>query len=555
MIGWGQVLRRLSTDEPLTEQGDAALLRLFLLQRSAEAFACLVRRHGPLVLRLCQRELLEAGDAEDAFQATFLLLAQKARSIRMTENLAPWLAGVARRLARRLARQLRRRRERLMELAASRQLPKPPPTNLSETAPSWWEEERRHLPQEYQNVIDLCLIQGHSREEAARLLHLSPSAVHGLLYRARLKLKKQLMKRGTVVATGFAATQASAATIDRLTPHIASTAVQMMDRGLAAIASPTVALLVTQRSAWLWLAPGLVLLGTIAGGVAWWNRPSPFPSPTGLALSIVPSVPLPETPQQPPSQVPPPQQLSPPQQLPPQSEQVRQTGNQQLAPQPQQFVPQPQQGKGIQQLEQQQQGSFAQSQAQPPTFPVPPADRVPTDAERSMLARTLETTPGLMPHTMLARLPHASRQPWHGKTLHLGMITSDAEYQTFTTTPPVRTSPKQKPLAEKPPWIDEKPKVDWATELLVIVVLEENAQSATLRSLEENWIAPDDQGVAHLMLRYAAPEPRAALLQQPDYAYVLAKVSREKLKRVAVTIWRPAPQPDGVTEVPAKGKG
>ncbi|MFO0813027.1 MAG: sigma-70 family RNA polymerase sigma factor [Gemmatales bacterium] len=536
MVGWGQVLRRLSNNEPLISLNDSELLRLYLTEKSADAFACLVRRHGNLVLRLCQRELHQTSDAEDAFQATFLTLAQKAHSIRMTENLAPWLAGVARRLSRRLGQQLRRRQQRLAEVAKAM-----PPRQSASVEPLWWEEERRHLPEEYHTVIDLCLIQGYSREEAARLLNLSPAAVHGLLYRARLKLKKQLLQRGAVAGASLVATQATAATVDRLAPVVAASAVRMLDRGLAAISSPTVAMLVSQRSQWFWLVPSIALTCGLAGGMMWWNGGKTPTSPTIMSVNIVPSLPEVPLPEHPVNQIAP-------------SGQAGQGAN---APAPQQFVPQ--QTQTLQQSEQQiVNDSLPQRQAsqapQPPRFPVPPADRVPNDAERSMLAKTLPSMPGMMPAMMFTKLPHSSKQFWHGRNLHIGMITSEAEYRAFTANVPNRKTPKQIPSIEKPPWLDEDPIVDWAQELLVIVVLEENVQSGTLRSLEDNWIAPDEKGVAHLMLRYFAPE--AAVQKDPklDYSFLLVKVPRYKLKQVAVSIWRPGIQPDAVGQVPGKAE-
>src|SRR5947209_3196041 len=82
-----------------TEHSDADLLAQFIRERNEAAFTALVTRHGRLVLRVCQRVLRDAGAIEDAFQATFLVLARQAGSIRRPEALAAWLHGVARRVA------------------------------------------------------------------------------------------------------------------------------------------------------------------------------------------------------------------------------------------------------------------------------------------------------------------------------------------------------------------------------------------------------------------------------------------------------------------------
>src|SRR5262245_35071287 len=113
--GPGTLLRYIrglvSPAEP-ADASDAALLGRFIAARDEAAFAALVDRHGPLVYHVCQRVLEDAHDAEDAFQATFLVLAHKAATVRPREALAAWLHGVARRVALKArAARARRRRE------------------------------------------------------------------------------------------------------------------------------------------------------------------------------------------------------------------------------------------------------------------------------------------------------------------------------------------------------------------------------------------------------------------------------------------------------------
>src|SRR5438045_8861145 len=106
-------LRRLATPAELSAQSDADLLACFAAERDESAFAALVRRHGPLVLGVCRRVLGHEQDAEDAFQATFLVLARKAASVRKRAAVGSWLYGVAYHTARRAkaARSRRRARE------------------------------------------------------------------------------------------------------------------------------------------------------------------------------------------------------------------------------------------------------------------------------------------------------------------------------------------------------------------------------------------------------------------------------------------------------------
>src|SRR5262249_49532638 len=96
-----QMLRRLAAVTVPPGRSDAELLRRFLARRDEAAFAALVARHGPLVLGVCRRSLWDERDAEDAFQATFLVLARKAKSLRRPERLAAWLHSVASRVASR----------------------------------------------------------------------------------------------------------------------------------------------------------------------------------------------------------------------------------------------------------------------------------------------------------------------------------------------------------------------------------------------------------------------------------------------------------------------
>src|SRR5579883_2656053 len=92
-------IRKLAADQQAAQLSDGELLERFAARRDEVAFEVLVRRHGPMVLRLCRRLLHHWQDAEDVFQATFLVLARKASTIRKRESVSSWLHGVAYRLA------------------------------------------------------------------------------------------------------------------------------------------------------------------------------------------------------------------------------------------------------------------------------------------------------------------------------------------------------------------------------------------------------------------------------------------------------------------------
>src|SRR5262245_16149383 len=114
-------LRRLACLEQATMSGDAELLQLFFTRQDQPAFEALILRHGPLVWDVCRHMLSDVHDAEDAFQATFLVLAKRAGAIRKREALASWLYGVACKIAARLREQAAQRRAKEREAGVMRQ--------------------------------------------------------------------------------------------------------------------------------------------------------------------------------------------------------------------------------------------------------------------------------------------------------------------------------------------------------------------------------------------------------------------------------------------------
>ncbi|MGC8641819.1 MAG: sigma-70 family RNA polymerase sigma factor [Isosphaeraceae bacterium] len=203
-------VQRLFSSGAAGLMSDAELLDQVVSRRdeaSEAAFEELVTRHGPMVLRVCRGILLNAHDAEDAFQAVFLVLANRARSIRRSGSVASWLFGVARRVAIR-GKQTAARRRALDRLAAERtsetQLP-------IEEEHDWsiLHDEINRLPGSLRAPIVLCYLEGLTYAAAARQLGLSEKAIRGRLARARKRLHQRLSRRGVTVPAGLLAAGAA----------------------------------------------------------------------------------------------------------------------------------------------------------------------------------------------------------------------------------------------------------------------------------------------------------------------------------------------------------
>jgi RNA polymerase sigma factor (sigma-70 family) len=180
---------------------DGQLLSRFVEGRDEDAFAALVKRHGPMVWGVCRRLLANDQDAEDAFQATFLVLVRKAATVQPREMVANWLYGVAYMTAHRgrVAAAKARRRERQVA-----EMPEP-----AVAEPDLWEDlravldqELTRLPDQYRVVVVLCDLEGKTRKEAVRQLGLPEGTVASRLARARAMLAKRLTQRGVTLSGG-----------------------------------------------------------------------------------------------------------------------------------------------------------------------------------------------------------------------------------------------------------------------------------------------------------------------------------------------------------------
>jgi RNA polymerase sigma factor (sigma-70 family) len=183
---------------------DAQLLERFVRLRDETAFEALLHRHGPLVFGVCRKFLYNPHDAEDAFQATFLVLARKAGSVAPGSLLGHWLYGVACRVAAR-ARKAAVRRAREQSGADLAAVPGAAEQVDSELAPLLHEEVRR-LPDKYRRPVVLCYLEGKTNEEAARQLQWPVGTVKGRLSRARELLRARLTRQGVALSAGLLTT-------------------------------------------------------------------------------------------------------------------------------------------------------------------------------------------------------------------------------------------------------------------------------------------------------------------------------------------------------------
>jgi RNA polymerase sigma factor (sigma-70 family) len=195
-------VRKLVAAQTAGRLSDHQLLEQFLARQDESAFSALVQRHGPAVLSLCRSLLRHLHDAEDVFQATFLVLARKAGSIRKRESLGSWLYGVAHRLA--CKAKARAARHGARELAAAEEAEAPAVDDMT-----WRElrlvlhEELSRLPEKYRAPLLLCYWEGKTQEDAAAQLGWSKGTLKERVHRARELLRGRLTRRGVTLSAGL----------------------------------------------------------------------------------------------------------------------------------------------------------------------------------------------------------------------------------------------------------------------------------------------------------------------------------------------------------------
>lgn len=274
-----QYLRRLSGSSS-EQAGDSQLLERFLAQREEAAFAALVRRHGPMVFGLCRRILHSEQDAEDAFQATFLVLARKAASLLQHRSLGGWLHEVAYHLALRAKDNTLRRRQHEGEVRSMMPSEEPATEVARRELRSLLDEELRQLPAKYREPLILCYLEGKTNEQAALQLGWPAGSMSRRLMRGRELLRRRLLRRGVSLSAGLLATalveEAASATVP---PLLAASVARMVLQTSAVSIPASVAALVEGRIREMFLLKlrlallaTLTVVGVSAGALAYQTR-------------------------------------------------------------------------------------------------------------------------------------------------------------------------------------------------------------------------------------------------------------------------------------------
>jgi RNA polymerase sigma factor (sigma-70 family) len=300
-------LRELVRADGTERLSDPELLERFTRGRDESAFTAVVKRHGPLVLGVCRRVLGNLADAEDAFQATFLVLAQKAAAIARHAALPCWLYQVAYRVALK-AKTRAASRHRHEQRTAAREAADPLAEITGRELLGVLDEELQGLSERHRAPLVLCYLEGHTCDEAARQLGCSPRTLKRWLDQARRCLARRLGRRGltlpaALLAGGLAAGPSRAAIPAKL-------AAETIAAGVRGVACPAVAAGAALAESILREAPAsrlraaslvLALAGMVAAGAAGLAGavadsrpeapPSGRPDTTALARSLPPLLP------------------------------------------------------------------------------------------------------------------------------------------------------------------------------------------------------------------------------------------------------------------------
>jgi RNA polymerase sigma factor (sigma-70 family) len=194
-------LRRVVLARQAAARSDGELVGAFVAARDADAFAELVRRHGPMVLGVCRRVVGDRAAADDAFQAVFLVLVRRAAAVRPRERVGNWLYGVAYRTALKARSGLARRRAREKQVLVMPEPTAPAPPDWTDLQPVL-DEELARLPDRLRLPVVLCDLEGRPQREVARHLNVPPATLATRLAAARRTLARRLTRRGVALSGG-----------------------------------------------------------------------------------------------------------------------------------------------------------------------------------------------------------------------------------------------------------------------------------------------------------------------------------------------------------------
>ncbi len=262
-------LRRAALTGDTPTLTDGQLLDCFIRSRDDTAFATLLRRHGPMVLGVCRRIAGNVHDADDAFQAAFLVLVRKARSVVPREQVGNWLYGVAYHTALKARTAADRRRGKEKQVTVMPQ-PESPAKATEPDLLAHLDREVQRLPDRYRLPVVLCELEGRSRKEVAAQLGLPEGTLSSRLAQARKLLARRLGAHGPTLGAAGATVAVSAALFQATVEAATLTAA---GQGTADVVSANITLLTegvlkTMYLAKLKLAAGLVLvLGVLGGGL------------------------------------------------------------------------------------------------------------------------------------------------------------------------------------------------------------------------------------------------------------------------------------------------
>jgi len=283
---------------------DQQLLDRFARHNDGTAFAVLVRRHGPMVLGVCRRILHDRHDADDAFQATFLVLVRHARKLRQPELLGNWLFGVARRVARKAKARADRRRGRERPVGENSAV-----SHESSADVRWLIDEAiARLPEKYRTPLVLCCLEGLTQAQTARHLGCPPATVATRVARAKAQLRGRLTRAGLAPAVAALAADLAAETLTAAVPTALAGSTAASASALAAgttVGVPASILTLTQGvgrvmilNSWKTVFIAGAAIGLVGAGAGVWSAAEARPQTRGrpAAAPVAPPPPLVEAP-------------------------------------------------------------------------------------------------------------------------------------------------------------------------------------------------------------------------------------------------------------------